>query len=102
MAMGDHHHAHGPANRGRFVLTTAAPLFVCPPPGPARGAVVALHSSTGIDDAFEAGLRLIACRGLLVVAPYGYFRDGGPHHPPGPAADAAYARLTDADLDADV
>jgi dienelactone hydrolase len=104
--MGDHHHAHqhahGPANRGRIVLTTAAPLFVCPPTSPVRGALVALHAGTGIDDEFEAGLRLVACRGLLVVAPYAYYRDGGPHHPPGPSADTAYARLRDADLDADV
>ena len=88
-----HHHAHGPANRGRVVHTTAAPLFVCEPAGPAGAAVVAVHGEPGIDAAFEAGLRTIAADGALAVAPYLYFRDGGPDYPAADRARAAFARL---------
>ncbi len=98
----DHHHAHGPANRGRVVHTTAAPLFVCEPAGRAGTAVVAVHGEPGIDAAFEAGLRTIAADGALAVAPYLYFRDGGPDYPAADRAGAAFARLDPADVDIDV
>ena len=100
--MSDHHHAHGPANRGRIVYTTAAPLFVCAPAGRSAGAVVAVHGEPGIDADFEAGLRRIAADGTLTVAPYLYFRDGGPDYPVADRASAAFAALDPADVDIDV
>jgi carboxymethylenebutenolidase len=97
-----HHHAHGPANRGRVVHTTAAPLFVCEPAGPAAAAVVAVHGEPGIDADFETGLRAIAAEGAVAVAPYLYFRDGGPDYPAAEQARAAFAELDPADVDIDV
>ena len=97
-----HHHAHGPANRGRIVHTTAAPLFVSGSGHPIAGAVMALHGVHGIDARFEAGIRHLASRGLLVVAPYLYFREGGPDHPEPERARAAFALLTVDGLDTDV
>lgn len=99
----EHHHAHGPANRGRVVYTTAAPLFVCEPSaGPASAAVIALHGRHGITAAFERGMRAIAVHGYLVAAPFHYFRDGGPEYLTPIAADDAYAAVSNADIDADV
>ncbi|MET7996713.1 dienelactone hydrolase family protein [Amycolatopsis sp. NPDC005232] len=103
MPDGDHHHAHGPANRGRIVLTTAAPLFVCEPlNGPATEAIVALHGAHGITAGFERALRAMAARGYLVAAPFHYFRDGGPEYVTEPAARDAYTALADEDVDVDV
>jgi dienelactone hydrolase len=96
-----HSHAHGPANRGRVVRTTAAPVFVCEPAAP-RGAVIVLHGPGGITAELEAGMRRAAARGLLAVAPYLYYRDGGPEYPSPDEAEAAYARLTGDDVDTDV
>jgi regulator of ribonuclease activity A len=103
----EHHHAHGPANRRRFVLTTAAPLFVCEPPvlagaAPAGAAVIALHGPRGITAGFECGLRAVAAQGYLVAAPIHYFRDGGHEYVSAVSADRAYAALTGQDIDADV
>jgi dienelactone hydrolase len=99
----EHHHAHGPANRGRVVLTTAAPLFVCEPAaGTTRAAVVALHGRHGITAAFERGLRAVAAHGYLVAAPIHYFRDGGPEYVTAFAARDAYAALSEEDIEADV
>ncbi|HVT66966.1 MAG TPA: hypothetical protein VHF26_04395, partial [Trebonia sp.] len=98
----EHHHAHGPANRGRIVLTTAAPLFVCEPPAPAGGAVIALHGPHGLTAEFEWGLRAVAAQGYLVAAPIHYFRDGGHEYVSDVTARRAYAALADQDMDADV
>jgi dienelactone hydrolase len=98
----EHHHAHGPANRGRVVLTTAAPLFVCEPPVPAEAAVIALHGPHGITAEFEWGLRAVASRGYLVAAPIHYFRDGGHEYVSAASASHAYAALNARDIDADV
>jgi carboxymethylenebutenolidase len=98
----EHHHAHGPANRGRVVLTTAAPLFVCEPSGAPRAAVIALHGRHGITAAFERGLRAVAVHGYLAAAPFHYFRDGGPEYVTASSARDAYAALSEADIDADV
>jgi carboxymethylenebutenolidase len=119
----EHHHAHGPANRRRLVLTTAAPLFLCEPVADGRRgavstavdaavstavntavstAVVALHGPRGITAEFERGLRAVAASGCLVAAPFHYFRDGGPEYVTGPSARAAYAALAEDDIDADV
>jgi carboxymethylenebutenolidase len=98
----EHHHAHGPANRGRVVLTMAAPLFVCEPPVLAGAAVIALHGPRGITAEFERGLRAVAAQGYLVAAPIHYFRDGGHEYVSDVTARHAYAALADQDLDADV
>lgn len=99
----EHHHAHGPANRGQVVLTTAAPLFVCEPSaGLPRAGVIALHGRHGITAAFERGLRAVAVHGYLVAAPFHYFRDGGPEYVTSSSARAAYAALSDEDIDADI
>jgi regulator of ribonuclease activity A len=98
----EHHHAHGPANRGRVVLTTAAPLFVCEPPAPAGAAVIALHGPHGITADFEWGLRAVAAQGYLVAAPIHYFRDGGHEYVSAVTARHAYAALSNQDIDADV
>jgi carboxymethylenebutenolidase len=98
----EHHHAHGPANRGRVVLTTAAPLFVCEPPVPAGAAVIALHGPHGITAEFEWGLRAVAARGYLAAAPIHYFRDGGHEYVSAVSARRAYAALAGQDIDADV
>jgi carboxymethylenebutenolidase len=97
------HHAHGPANRGRIVLTTAAPLFVCEPivEHPLE-AVIALHGPRGITSEFEDGLRAMAARGYLVAAPFHYFRNGGPEYVNADAAILAYEALTEFDIDVDI
>jgi Dienelactone hydrolase family len=98
----EHHHGHGPANRGRVVLTTAAPLFVCEPLTRPEAAVIVLHGRRGLTEAFERGLRAIAARGYLVAAPFHYFRDGGPEYVDESAARDAYSALATEDIDADV
>jgi carboxymethylenebutenolidase len=99
----EHHHAHGPANRGRVVLTTAAPLFVCEPASSEpKAAVIALHGRHGITAQFERSLRAVAARGYLVAAPFHYFRDGGPEYVTESSASTAYAALAEDDIDADV
>jgi regulator of ribonuclease activity A len=103
----EHHHAHGPANRGRVVLTTTAPLFVCEPPVPAGpvpagAAVIALHGPHGITAGFEWGLRAVAAHGYLVAAPIHYFRDGGREYVSAVSARRAYAALAEQDINADV
>jgi hypothetical protein len=105
MSGGGHHHAHGPANRGRFVLATTAPLFICEPPetpGSTSQAVVAVHGPYGVTAEFERAVRAIAVRGLLVAAPILYFRDGGGEYLTPESAAAAYATLTDTGVDADI
>jgi hypothetical protein len=97
-----HNHAHGPANRGRIVRTTAAPVFVCEPTATPRGAVIVLHGVGGITAGLEAGMRTAAARGLLAVAPFLYYRDGGPEYPQAEQAREAWARLTQEDLDTDI
>lgn len=100
--MTDHHHAHGPANRGRTVHTTSAPLFVTGGDGGESGAVVIVHGEPGIDAGLEDGARAVAATDRLVVVPYLYFRDGGPDYPHPEQAGTAYSRLTPADIDADI
>ncbi|MBC3192932.1 hypothetical protein H7X46_17885 [Pseudonocardia sp. C8] len=100
--MSEHHHAHGPANRGRVVHTTSAPLFVTGDERAPGGAVVIVHGEPGIDAELEARARATAAGGSLVVVPYLYFRDGGPDYPHPDRAAAAYAGLDPADVDADV
>ncbi|TCP45804.1 dienelactone hydrolase family protein [Tamaricihabitans halophyticus] len=73
-----HHHSHGPANRRKQVLETAAPLFVVPPqPGPVRGGVVVLHDLAGLTEEVERCCRWLAAEGWLAVAPYHYYESGG-------------------------
>lgn len=103
-AVVEHHHAHGPANRGRRVLQTAAPLFVRFPDSLATTAVVVLHDAAGLTDAVEDCCRELARLGHLAVAPYFYYETGGREFAtaePG-VARAAWARLRPADLAADV
>jgi regulator of ribonuclease activity A len=97
----EHHHAHGPANRGRVVLTTAAPLFVCEPSAPSGTAVIALHGPYGITAGFEWGLRAVAAQGYLVAAPIHYYRDGGHEYVSAADARRAYDALADVDADVD-
>lgn len=72
-----HHHAHGPANRGRRVLRTTAPLFVRFPATPARAAVVVLHDVYGLTESVENHCRTLASCGYVAVAPYMYYDTGG-------------------------
>ncbi|RRO19935.1 hypothetical protein EIL87_02840 [Saccharopolyspora rhizosphaerae] len=99
-----HHHAHGPANRGRRVLRTAAPLFVRFPRTRAGAAVVVLHDAYGLTAPIEDGCRALARRGYVAVAPYLYYETGGkefrPEHPD--TAHAAMSLLDPEDLAADV
>ncbi|MEV4376930.1 dienelactone hydrolase family protein [Streptosporangium sp. NPDC049644] len=73
-----HHHAHGSANRGRVVLQTAAPLFVCEPAGEPVAGVIVLHDVWGITPPVESRMRALSGRGWLTVAPYLFYRSGGP------------------------
>lgn len=100
----DRHHAHGPANRGRRVLETSAPLFVRWPETPPRTAVVVLHDVYGLTDDVERRCATLAAHGHLALAPYFYYETGGreftttsPEH-----ARRAWARLTKASKLADV
>jgi hypothetical protein len=72
------HLAHGPANRGRRVPDTAAPLFVCEPRTAPRGGVVMVHGIFGLTHEVEAACRRLAGNGWLTVAPFLYHRHGGP------------------------
>ncbi|MFE3454230.1 dienelactone hydrolase family protein [Nonomuraea sp. NPDC059194] len=69
---------HGPANRGRRVLRTAAPLFVREPYGPPAGGAIVLHDVFGVTGYAEAVCRLLARQGRLAVSPYLYYESGGP------------------------
>lgn len=99
-----HHHAHGPANRGRRVLRTAAPLFVRFPRTRPRAAVVVLHDAYGLTEPIEDCCRALARCGYVAVAPYLYYETGGkefrPEHEQ--TAKAAMSLLADDDLAADV
>jgi dienelactone hydrolase len=72
------HLAHGPANRRRRVLETAAPLFVCEPSAAARGGVIVVHDVLGLTHDAEAACRHLARAGWLSVAPFLFHSRGGP------------------------
>ena len=72
------HLAHGPANRRRRVLETAAPLFVCEPSDAARGGVIVVHDVLGLTHDAEAACRRLARAGWLSVAPFLFHERGGP------------------------
>src|SRR5579884_896183 len=97
MTQAAHHHAHGPANRRRRILRTAAPLYVVEPRGPVRGGVVLLHDVTGLTAKIERHARELAGEGWLVAAPIHYYETGGRVYP---ATELAPA-LTDESLRAD-
>ncbi|WP_027927387.1 dienelactone hydrolase family protein [Amycolatopsis benzoatilytica] len=96
-----HQHGHGPANRRRRVLRTSAPLLVRHPSGRVRGAVLVLHGAPGLDDSVEHCCRTLASCGYLTVAPLFYYETGGRTFSP-ERADAAFAALGPADLEADL
>lgn len=93
-----HHHAHGPANRRRRVLRTAAPLFVRHPRWRPRAAVVVLHDVHGLTAMTEDRCRQLAQCGYLAIAPYLYYQTGGREFPP---EHEETARVAAALLDAD-
>lgn len=99
-----HHHAHGPANRRRRVLETAAPLFVRFPDRLADTAVVVLHDVFGLTEPVEQCCRMLAALGHLAVAPYFYYETGGREFTPTEPATAqlAWSRLVESGLRADV
>lgn len=72
------HLAHGPANRRRRVLETAAPLFVCEPSDATRGGVIVVHDVLGLTHDAEAAGRHLARAGWLSVAPFLFHEHGGP------------------------
>ncbi|MBO0849572.1 MAG: dienelactone hydrolase family protein [Pseudonocardia sp.] len=76
-----HHHAHGPANRRRRIVRTAAPLFVVEPAGPVRGGALVLHGAAGLTEEVERYCRDLALGGRLAVAPYHYYESGGREYP---------------------
>ena len=84
------HLAHGPANRGRRVLDTAAPLFVCEPRTAPRGGVVMMHDIFGLTHEVEAACRRLAGDGWLTVAPFLYHRHGGPVFGDSVSGDSAF------------
>lgn len=93
-----HAHSHGPANRRRRILSTAAPLYVVAPRGPVRGGLVLLHDRAGLTGEIERCAQRLAGDGWLVVAPYHYYDTGGRVY-----ADPAQApRPTEDSLRADV
>jgi carboxymethylenebutenolidase len=93
-----HAHSHGPANRRRRVLSTAAPLYLVAPRGPVRGGLVLLHDRAGLTGEIERCAQRLAGDGWLVVAPYHYYDTGGRVY-----ADPAQApRPTEDSLRADV
>ncbi|RKT87139.1 Dienelactone hydrolase family protein [Saccharopolyspora antimicrobica] len=100
----EHHHAHGPANRGRRVLRTAAPLFVRFPDTAPRAAAVVLHDIHGLTAPVEDMCRMLARCGYVAVAPFMYYENGGREFRPENAgtAEAAMALLRAEDLAADV
>ncbi|WP_017613903.1 dienelactone hydrolase family protein [Nocardiopsis salina] len=99
-----HTHAHGPANRGRRVLKTAAPLFVREPDGPPRGGAIVLHDVFGVSEYVEEYCRRLAAEGWLAVAPYLYYEYGGRDFRPEQlsTARAAMDSLGPDDLAADI
>ncbi|GAA1205318.1 dienelactone hydrolase family protein [Prauserella alba] len=97
-----HHHSHGPANRRRRVLETAAPLFVVEPPGPIRGGVVVLHDVLGLTGYIEQYCRWLAEGGWLAVAPYHYYETGGTAYSSPGTALPALRSLTAQTLRTDV
>lgn len=99
-----HHHAHGPANRRRRVLETAAPLFVRFPGRLAETAVVVLHDAYGLTAPIEDCCRELARHGHLAVAPILYHENGGRAFTTDQPdlAESAWRRLRHADLVADV
>lgn len=81
--------AHGPANRGQFVLQSAAPLFVQEPRGQApRGGIIVLHGLLGLTPDTEQACRRLARGGRFAVAPILYHEHGGPVFPPSHLAAA--------------
>ncbi|RJL24426.1 dienelactone hydrolase family protein [Bailinhaonella thermotolerans] len=102
-----HAHAHGPANRGRRVLRTAAPLFVREPGTGAYGGAVVLHDVFGVTEYAEGACRRLAREGWIAVSPYLYHERGGPAYEPAEPAErerarGELARLSPEDLAADV
>jgi dienelactone hydrolase len=97
-----HHHSHGPANRGRRVLETAAPLFLVEPGGPIRGGIVVLHDVHGLTEEIERYCRELAADGWLAVAPYHYYEAGGREYHDPDAAHAAYTERDSAQFQSDV
>jgi carboxymethylenebutenolidase len=98
------HLAHGPANRRRHVLDTAAPLFVCEPFDAARGGAILVHDVLGLTHDAEAACRYLAWDGWLTVAPFLLHEHGGPTFGLSslPAARAELGRLSLSDLGADL
>ncbi|MFB4319492.1 dienelactone hydrolase family protein [Actinomadura sp. 21ATH] len=100
------HLSHGPANRGRRVLQTAAPLFVREPWSgvDVRGGVVVLHDVLGVTDLAEDVCRRLARDGRLAVSPYLYYERGGPAFDTAELAVARreMERLRGEDLAADI
>lgn len=96
------HHSHGPANRGRRVLETAAPLFVVEPNGPIRGGVVVLHDMYGLTEEIERHCRALAAGGWLPVAPYHYYEAGGREYCDPDTARTAYTERDPMQLRSDV
>ncbi|GAA4834121.1 dienelactone hydrolase family protein [Saccharopolyspora rosea] len=101
MSTTGHHHAHGPANRRRRVLRTAAPLFVRFPHGVARAAAVVLHDVPGLTGEIEDCCRALARCGYVTAAPYLYYECGGREFRPDQGR-TAMSRLTADDLAADI
>lgn len=96
------HLAHGPANRGKRVLETAAPLFVCEPDQVPRGGLVVVHGLFGLTHAVEAACRRLAADGWLTAAPFLYHSHGGPVFGEAARARAELSGLSLADLGGDV
>lgn len=99
-----HHHAHGPANRRRRVLRTAAPLFVRFPDEPPRAAVIVLHDIYGLTESVEQHCRALARFGYVAIAPFLYYQNGGKEFRPEhvETARAAMELLAADDLAADI
>jgi carboxymethylenebutenolidase len=104
MSQGHSGHGHGPANRGRKVLATAAPLFVREPDGASHGGAVVLHDVFGVTEYAEEVCRALAREGRLAVSPYLYYQRGGPAFDAGEltAARTHMEGLTADDLACDV
>ncbi|MHA6803818.1 dienelactone hydrolase family protein [Salinifilum ghardaiensis] len=99
-----HHRAHGPANRRRRVLRTAAPLFVRFPEGTPRAGAIVLHDVCGLTESVEEHCRSLARLGCVVVAPFLYYETGGKEFRPEntETARAAMELLAAEDLAADL
>lgn len=99
-----HHHAHGPANRRRRVLPTAAPLFVRFPDGSPRAGAIVLHDVHGLTESVEERCRALARLGYVAIAPFLYYETGGKEFRPENAetARAAMELLAADDLAADI